>query len=122
MNLKTPITTFCEKYLRHYTINSDGTVDVDGDVNLHNKLGDMEKLPVKFGKVSGHFDCRYNKLTTLEGCPNYVGGYFICDDNNLSTMEGCPNYVGSGFYCDDNKLYYKIQRDIYDEYKQRIVI
>jgi hypothetical protein len=36
-------------------------------------LGDMEKLPVKFGKVSGYFACYENKLTTLKGCPNYVG-------------------------------------------------
>jgi hypothetical protein len=25
---------FCEKYLKNYTINSDDTVDVDGDVNF----------------------------------------------------------------------------------------
>jgi hypothetical protein len=46
---------FCKKYLKNYTINPDGTIDVDGDVNLQNKLGNMKKLPVKFGKVSGFF-------------------------------------------------------------------
>ena len=70
---------FCKKYLGNYTINSDDTIDVDGDVNLYNRLGDMKKLPVRFGKVSGYFHCGYNKLTTLEGCPKYVGGYFGCD-------------------------------------------
>jgi hypothetical protein len=64
----------------------------------------MTKLPVKFGKVSGDFWCDYNKLTTLEGCPNYVGGYFSCYDNKLTTLEGCPNYVGGNFTCHGNNL------------------
>jgi hypothetical protein len=95
---------FCEKYLENYTINPDGTIDIDGYVNLEEKLGDMEKLPVKFGKVSDSFWCNKNKLTTLEGYPKYVSGNFSCSDNNLTTLEGCPNYVGDYFLCDDNKL------------------
>jgi hypothetical protein len=98
------IEKFCEKYLKNYTINFDNTIDVDGDVYLPNKLGDMEKLPVKFGKVSGNFWCSGNNLTTLEGCPNYVGGSFYCEYNNLTTLEGCPRYVGGNFYCSDNNL------------------
>jgi hypothetical protein len=95
---------FCEKYLKYedYTINSDNTIDVDGNVYL--LLGNMKKLPVKFGKVFGSFDCSYNKLTTLEGCPNYVGGYFYCHRNKLTTLEGCPKYIGDYFSCDNNKL------------------
>jgi hypothetical protein len=64
----------------------------------------MTKIPVKFGKVSGEFYCSYNKLTTLEGCPNYVGGDFTCYKNKITTLEGCPNYVGDSFYCENNKL------------------
>ena len=95
---------FCEKYLRNYTINSDDTVDVDSDVNLWKKLDTMEKLPVKFGKVSGSFYCGYNALTTLEGCPSYVGGDFSCYRNNLTTLEGCPKYIGGRLWCNENKL------------------
>jgi hypothetical protein len=116
---------FCKKYLTNYTINPDDTVDVNGNVNLWKTLDDMKKLPVKFGKVSGYFTCRENKLTTLEGCPNYVGGYFgcvwnnittlegapkyiggvfSCGGNNLATLEGCPNYIGGDFYCNRNNL------------------
>jgi hypothetical protein len=95
---------FCEKYLT-YTINSDNTIDVNGNVDLDNKLGKMKKLPVKFGKVSGYFWCAANKLTTLEGCPNYVGGSFYCSKNNLTSLEYCPKYVGgSGFGCALNIL------------------
>jgi hypothetical protein len=96
---------FCEKYLENYRINSDGTIDVDGNVFLYRELGNMEKLPVKFGKVSGYFYCSSNILTTLEGCPYYVGAYFNCDGNKLTTLEGCPDYVDDGnFYCYGNNL------------------
>jgi hypothetical protein len=96
---------FCEKYLENYTINPDGSIDVDDDVDLWRKLGDMEKLPVKFGKVYGYFRCNNKKLTTLEGCPNYVDGYFSCDKNKLTTLEGCPKYIGGDFSCNvNNKL------------------
>ena len=48
------IESICKKFrIENWTINSDGTVDVDGDVKLgQNRL---EKIPLKFGKVSGSF-------------------------------------------------------------------
>jgi hypothetical protein len=96
---------FCEKYLKNYTINHDGSIDVNDNVNLYNNLGDMTKLPVKFGKVSGNFSCSLNELTTLDGCPNYVGSTFSCNRNKLKTLEGCPKYVGgNGFGCAFNEL------------------
>jgi hypothetical protein len=70
---------FCNKYLENYTINPDDTIDVNGGVYLWYKLGDMEELPVKFGKVSGDFSCGFNKLTTLEGFPSYIGDNFYTD-------------------------------------------
>jgi hypothetical protein len=89
---------FCIKYhIKNYTINPDGSIDVNGSVNLNDRLGDMKKLPVKFGKVSGYFWCNGNNLTTLEGCPNYVGGYFYCLSNNLTSLERCPKYIGRDF-------------------------
>jgi hypothetical protein len=114
---------FCEKYLENYTINSDNTIDVNGRVNLCNKLGDMEKLPVKFGKVSGWFNCKWNKLTTLEGCPKYIGDYFDCYENKLTSLEYCPKYIGGNFYCE--KLTHHLLGNVnrYISYnKQRIVI
>ena len=59
---------------------------------------------VKFGKVSGDFDCRYNKLTSLEGAPREVRGSFRCIDNNLTSLEGAPQKVKGWFDCSDNKL------------------
>ena len=45
-----------------YTINSDGSYDVIGNVYLHNK--GLTKIPVKFNMVTGYFDCTYNNLTS----------------------------------------------------------
>jgi hypothetical protein len=114
---------FCKKYLTNYTINPDNTIDVDGSVKLNDRLGDMKKLPVKFGKVSGYFWCDGNKLTTLEGCPNYVGGYFFCDGNNLTTLEYCPKYIGSIIHTGiiTHHILGNVQCKIYT-LKQRIVI
>ncbi len=96
------IDSICKKYgITNYTINSDGTVDVDDDVNLFNKL---TKLPLKFGKVTGYFTCGDNQLTSLEGSPREVGGHFECGNNKLRSLEGGPMEVGGNFDCSHNQL------------------
>jgi hypothetical protein len=94
------IKKICEKYsIKNYTINSDGSIDVNSDVNL-GSYG-FTKLPLKFKNVSGIFYCDNNNLTSLEGAPQSVGGSFYCDNNNLTILEGAPQSVGGGFYCDN---------------------
>jgi len=98
------IDSICKKYhIENYTINPNGSVDVDGDVSLSNYR--FAKLPLKFGRVSGYFDCSDNKLTTLEGVPSYVGGDFYCGYNKLTTLKGAPERVGGSFHCSDNPVY-----------------
>lgn len=93
-----------------YTINSDGSVDVNGDVYLNNfdmrvfRSSYSKELPIKFNRVSGNFYCSYNQLTTLKGAPEYVDGDFICVHNNLITLEYAPKYVGGDFICKHNDL------------------
>ena len=97
------IDSICKELgIRNYTINSDGTVDVYGSINL--SLRGLTKLPLKFGKIDGWFDCSYNQLTTLEGGPQEVGGAFDCSDNQLVTLEGSPKEVGGAFNCRNNQL------------------
>ena len=91
-----------EYYIKNYTVNVDGSVDVNGSVNLSNRH--LKLLPLKFGKVTGEFDCVNNKLTSIEGCPKEVGGIFYCYGNELITLEGAPKEVGGSFYCGNNKL------------------
>ena len=97
------IDSICKKYgIKNYTINPDGLVDVDDDVELYNK--GLTKLPLKFGKVTGNFDCSYNQLITLEGSPISVDGGFYCYNNKLTTLEGGPREVGGDFKCGYNQL------------------
>ncbi len=97
------IDSICKKYdIRNYTINPDGSIDVDSNVDLSEK--GLTKLPLKFGKVTGSFYCYRNQLTTLEGSPNEVSGGFYCRNNNLTTLEGAPKEVGGNFYCGNNQL------------------
>jgi hypothetical protein len=71
------IKSICQKYnIKNWTINEDGSVDVDGVVNLSGK--GLTQLPLKFGKVSGGFYCSDNLLTSLEGAPIEVDGDFYC--------------------------------------------
>jgi hypothetical protein len=93
----------CKKYgIKDYKMNSDGAIDVYGDVRL-DSLG-LSKLPLKFQNVTGFFNCSYNQLTTLIGAPESVGGDFYCVNNKLTTLEGGPKSVGVTFNCNSNQL------------------
>jgi hypothetical protein len=80
-----------------------GLVDVSGSFNCGSK-GLKDFLGIRFGKVSGDFNCTDNQLTTLEGSPSRVGGSFWCRGNKLTTLEGSPSRVGRGFGCGNNQL------------------
>jgi len=67
---------------KNWKLNSDGKVDVDGNVNM-TEMG-LTEIPVKFGKVNGSFYCENNKLTNLKNCPDYISGVnFYCSLNQL---------------------------------------
>jgi hypothetical protein len=103
------IHSICKEYgIENYTINGDGSIDVDGSVDLNDK--GLIKLPLKFSRVSGDFYCSYkffssvDKLKNLEGAPEYVGGGFTCRYNKLTSLESAPKEVGSDFSCSNNEL------------------
>lgn len=92
-----------ERYeIENFTIHKDGTIDVDGDVNLAAR--NLTKIPFKFGKVTGGFYCFNNKLDTLEGCPLEVGKDFQCYANKLTSLEYCPQEIGNSFDCSNNEI------------------
>jgi hypothetical protein len=97
------ISLICEKYgITNYTINPDGSIDVNGDVNLYGK--GLTELPLTFNKVSGYFTCSHNNLTSLNGSPKWIGGWFSCQYNQLTSLEFSPDYIGGFFDCTGNKL------------------
>lgn len=87
-----------DKYkIKNYTINADGTVDVDGNVDFSNKS--ITSIPVQFRNVTRHFYCYGTKITSLEGAPQSVGGNFYCSTTKITSLAGCPQSVGGDFNC-----------------------
>ena len=96
------VAEICKRYRIENWSLEGGLVNVDGHVGLYDR--GLTELPLKFGVVTGWFDCSNNNLRSLEGCPLRVGGYFSCSKNRLTSLEGCPKYVGSNFYCQENNI------------------
>ena len=91
----------------------DGLYNVSGNVLL---IKEVEKLPVKFGIVTGNFDCSYNRLISIEGSPYYVGFCFNCINNfNLKSLKGLPTHIGKLLLCNNNL---KVEK----EYKQYLIL
>jgi hypothetical protein len=91
------VAKICAKYgIRNWSINSEGLVDVDGDVDLSYELynSGIKKIPLNFGKVTGNFICKNNELTSLEGSPREVGGDFNCNSWKLLSLEGIGSVGG----------------------------
>lgn len=97
------IDEICQRYkIENYTINSDLSISVDGDVVLEYR--ELNTLPLRFKEVSGNFYCTHNKLKSLDGSPISVGQNFKCGFNQLTTLNGGPKSVGWEFNCSVNKL------------------
>lgn len=97
------IESICRKYnIENYTINKDGSIDVDGNVELCERR--LTKLPIRFRNVTGHFQCWRNELTDLKGSPVSVGGNFSCYSNRLVNLIDGPEYVDGDYYCNHNRL------------------
>jgi hypothetical protein len=83
-----------------WSVNSEGLVDVEGSFDC--RYQELENfLGIRFGKVSGYFDCDGNQLRTLEGSPRVVGGRFYCSGNPLISLEGAPEVI-KGYFCFKN--------------------
>ncbi len=86
------IDNICVEYgIENYTINTDGSIDIHGNVDISRR--GLIKIPLKFNKVFGYFDCSENDLISLVGCPKYVGDWFDYSFNNLTSLIGGPNEV-----------------------------
>ena len=97
------IHNMCRKFnIRNYTINPDGSIDVDGNVNICDY--ELTNIPIRFHKVRGWFDCSNNNLTTLENSPTIMNGKFFCTSNKLTNLIGCPKNIHMSSYFFNNPL------------------
>ena len=93
----------CKKYIiKNYTINSDWSIDVDGDVNL--SMCKLKEIPLNFNIINGDFNCGINNITSLKGAPKKVNGNFRIFRNELTNLEYSPKIVTRNFDCSSNKL------------------
>lgn len=77
-----------------YNINPDGTVDIDGDIEL--SLESLKYIPVEFNKVSGTFRLESCfDLISLKGCPRDVDKFIIDNCTSLLTLRHSPLYCNS---------------------------
>jgi len=84
------------------TISPDGLINYDGKIRL-NRCPD-QKIPFKFGTVTGGFSCDELGLTTLEGCPRIVGGHFTSEFNYIEDLTGGPEVCnGATYSCGGNR-------------------
>lgn len=88
--------------IERYTINDDLSIDVNEDISISGY--GFTKIPIKFNIVMGNFNCGDNKLTSLEGCPEYVTGNFECSFNELTSLDYAPKEVVGYFWCKYNPL------------------
>ena len=96
------IHTICKEYkIKNYSINPDGSIDVDDSVDLFNY--NLNKIPLKFNKVNGYFDISHNNITSLEGSPKIVTSWFDCSHNNLISLKGIET-VDRFIFCKNNPL------------------
>ncbi len=84
-------------------LNEDGSYDINESVFL-NGDGITSFDGIRFNKVKGNFIIARNRLTSLEGCPQYVGGTFSCSKNRLTSLVGGPKEVKGDYLCIANRL------------------
>ena len=99
------IINWLQKYdIKNYTILSDSSVDVAGDVKLSGRLTNLFKLPINFNNVEGDFDISENELVSLEGSPKKVGGSFLAHKNELNSLKGGPKEIKGSFIILHNNI------------------
>ena len=94
----------CE--IKNYELIEDNkygyVVNVNDGVILFSR--NLSSLSVKFNEVYGIFNCSFNELTSLEGCPKIVHGDFYCYGNKLESLKGCPEIVNGNFSFGNNLI------------------
>lgn len=98
-------------YLDHdveYTIDTDGTIDVQsGNVTIKPSYlisKNITKLPIKFGEVQGLFKLEQFKLDTLEGCPHTCGRFALAY-SEVPNLIGGPQIVKGSYDIEDCRVY-----------------
>ena len=88
--------------IKDYTINEDGSVDVNGDVDL--SFENLDYLPIRFRKINGFFVVNDNNLTSVENFPTYVECYMDISHNKLTDLTELKTIIGEDLNINHNLL------------------
>lgn len=77
----------------------NGLLDCDCDIEITQEDLVNDKLPFKFGYVTGRFTLSNCKITSLEGMPDLIGEDLdLRNIRGLKTLEHCTQSIGINFY------------------------
>jgi hypothetical protein len=100
---KKRIDKICKGYnIIKYKINSDSSIDVMEDVNIHSK--EHEWLYVKFNEVNGCFDVSGCAMYDFYNFPNVVNGNLILNQNRFKTLNDFNTVVEGNINISENAL------------------
>lgn len=96
---------FCMNYnISKYTLNPDGSIDVDGDVEFVSLPNNMKHFPFEFNTVKGDFKIIDSGITSMINFPKVVMGNVEVLHNELTSLEGCPQLINGDFDFSNNKV------------------
>lgn len=88
--------------IKNYSINSDGSVDVHGDVNLRGD--DLEWLPIPFNIVHGSFDISNNRIYEFHNFPKEIKSDLLAMQNMFESFSGFETKVGGSIIFSNNRI------------------
>ena len=89
-----------ETWPLEYKINKDYTIDIAYFIYVGK--GNFPDY-IQFNKCDVDFSCNDCNMTSLRGCPKYVGESFSCSSNNLKTLKYGPS-KSQYYFCSNNHL------------------
>ena len=104
-NNKTKIANFlmdCGLLKDQFIIYDDFSVDALGSVDMSHK--NLTKIPYRFKRCTGDFNCSYNNLSYLDNAPHGVHGNFNCSYNRLIDLKNGPRLVSKSYNCSNNLI------------------
>jgi len=76
-----------------YSFDDEGKLNVQSDVYLNDRKLPNDRLPIRFGKITGTFWARWCGLRRLDGLPYEVGASCVLAGNYMTNLVGAPKKV-----------------------------
>ena len=119
-SIKAEVEAWCQEMgMQNYTINSQGEIDVDGDVYVFGFNKKLKELPYKFGSVAGYFNMGGVGLTSCKNFPNNALKINISGCKKIKSLEGIGDFYE--LHLGDNMIedFYPLNTINYTRFKNK---